>query len=154
MTKKSCLLTHLLTVNLIMCLNYGMFAGITVIYKICKILHRSLQVVYDELFGLNNNLSVYQRDHRYLAIEVFNSILYLNLEFIETVIQRCSVKKGVLQNFTKFTGKTPVPQTCNCNSIKKQTMAQVSSCEFCEIFKNTFFIEHFWLLLLDPCGLI
>ena len=82
-------------------LNYGMFAGITVIYKICKILHRSVQVVYDELFELNNNLSVYQRDHRYLAIEVFNSILYLNLEFIETIIQRCSVKKvffKILQN--------------------------------------------------------
>ena len=23
------------------------------------------------------------------------------------------------------------------------SMAQVFSCEFCEIFKNTFFIEHF-----------
>ena len=25
-----------------------------------------------------------------------------------------------------------------CNFIKKETLAQVFSCEFCEIFKNTF----------------
>ena len=36
-----------------------------------------------------------------------------------------------------------------CNFIKKETLAQVFSCEFCEIFKNTFFVEHVWWLLLD-----
>ena len=30
-----------------------------------------------------------------------------------------------------------------CNFIKKETLAQVFSCEFCEISKNTFSIEHF-----------
>ena len=35
-----------------------------------------------------------------------------------------------------------------CNFIEKETLAQVFSCEFWEIFKNTFFIEHLsWLLL-------
>ena len=29
-----------------------------------------------------------------------------------------------------------------CNFIKKETLAQVFSCEFCEISKNTFFTEH------------
>ena len=29
-----------------------------------------------------------------------------------------------------------------CNFIKKETMAQVFSCEFYEIFKNTSFTEH------------
>ena len=29
-----------------------------------------------------------------------------------------------------------------CNFIKKETLAQVFSCEFWEIFKNIFFIEH------------
>ena len=34
------------------------------------------------------------------------------------------------------------------NFIKKQTLAQLFSCEFCEIPKNTFFIEYLrWLLL-------
>ena len=32
--------------------------------------------------------------------------------------------------------------------FKKETLAQVFSCEFCEISKNTFFAEHLqWLLL-------
>ena len=54
-------------------------------------------------------------------------------------------KKGVLGNFAKFTGK----HLCQslffnkvaggaCNFIKKETLAQVFSCEFCEISKNTF----------------
>ena len=28
------------------------------------------------------------------------------------------------------------------NFIKKESLAQVISCEFCEISKNTFYIEH------------
>ena len=36
-------------------------------------------------------------------------------------------KKGVLRNFAKFTGK----HLCQaCNFIKKETLAQVFSCEF------------------------
>ena len=35
-----------------------------------------------------------------------------------------------------------------CNFIKKETLAQVFSSEVCEIFKNSFFIEHLWWLLL------
>ena len=42
-------------------------------------------------------------------------------------------KNGVLRSFAKFTGKHPV-----CNFIKKETLAQVCSCEFFEISKNTF----------------
>ena len=38
---------------------------------------------------------------------------------------------------------------------KKKTLAQVFSCEFCEIFKNTFFIEHYRVgafeTLCAPC---
>ena len=30
------------------------------------------------------------------------------------------------------------------NFIKKETLAQVFSCEFCEISKNTFFTELLW----------
>ena len=33
--------------------------------------------------------------------------------------------------------------------IKKETLAQVFSCQFCEISKNTFFTEHIWWLRLD-----
>ena len=31
-----------------------------------------------------------------------------------------------------------------CNFIKKETLAQVFSCEFCEISKNTIFTEYLW----------
>ena len=62
-------------------------------------------------------------------------------------------EKGVLRNFAKFTGKhLAAPATLLkkrlCNFIKKETLAQVFSCEFCEISKNTLFTEHLWWLLL------
>ena len=53
------------------------------------------------------------------------------------------MKKGVVENFAKFTGKHLLrPQACNF--IKKETLAQVFSCEFCEIFENNLFTEHLW----------
>ena len=54
--------------------------------------------------------------------------------------------KSVLRNFSKFTGKHLCPRLffnkvadLVCNFIKKESVAQVLSCEFCEISKNTFF---------------
>ena len=55
-------------------------------------------------------------------------------------------KKDALENFTKFTGKhlcqslffNKVPGITPATLLKKR-LAQVFSCEFCEIFKNTFF---------------
>ena len=41
-----------------------------------------------------------------------------------------------------------VAQAMTYNFIKKENLAQVLSCEFWEILKNTFFIERLrWLLL-------
>ena len=52
--------------------------------------------------------------------------------------------RGVLRNFTKITGKhlhqSLRPEAYNF--VKKETLAQVFSCEFCEISKNTYFTEH------------
>ena len=31
-----------------------------------------------------------------------------------------------------------------CNFIRKEALAQLFSCEFCKISKNTFFTEHLW----------
>ena len=50
-----------------------------------------------------------------------------------------SYKKGVLKNFAIFTGKHCASLFLSCYSIKKETLAQGFSCEFCNIFKNTFF---------------
>ena len=54
--------------------------------------------------------------------------------------QRCFMKKGVLRNFVKFTGK----HLCQSLFFNKETLAQVFSCEFYEISKKTFFTEHLW----------
>ena len=57
--------------------------------------------------------------------------------------QRCSIKKGVLKNLAKFTGKH-LRQSLFLNKkrpatlLKKETLAQVFSCEFCKIFENNF----------------
>ena len=51
---------------------------------------------------------------------------------------RCSVRKGVLRNFTKFTGK----HLCQSLFFNKETLAQTFSCDFFEISKNTFFTEY------------
>ena len=45
--------------------------------------------------------------------------------------------KVILRNLTEFAGKHLRPEACNF--IKKETLAQVLSCEFCEISKNTFY---------------
>ena len=54
--------------------------------------------------------------------------------------------KRVLRNVTNFTGKHLCKSLffnkvlgLTCNFIKKETQAQVFSCESCEISKNTFF---------------
>ena len=64
-------------------------AGKTLINKICKIHHRTLQVVdnkynksYQELLQLNNIMSIHQRHLQYLALEVFKSLMHLSPEFM------------------------------------------------------------------------
>ena len=52
--------------------------------------------------------------------------------------RRCSVRKVVLRNF-KFTGKHLCQSLFFNNSIKKEHLAQVFFCKFCEIFRNTFY---------------
>ena len=59
------------------------------------------------------------------------------------------MKKGVFRNPTKFTGKClcqslSLNKVAGRNFIKKENLAQVFSCELCEISKNTFFTEHLW----------
>ena len=49
-----------------------------------------------------------------------------------------SFNNGVLKKFPIFTCGL---QACN---FVKETPAQVFSCEYCEIFKNTYFEEHLW----------
>ena len=73
-----------------------------------------------------------------------------------SIDQRCSLRKGVLRNFSKFTGKYLCQslslsklQTSACNFIKKETVAQMVFCEFCEISKKTFLQHVSGRLLLE-----
>ena len=50
----------------------------------------------------------------------------------------CSIKKV----FLKVSQNQQVNRPQARNFIKKETLTQMFSCEFCQIFKNTFFIEH------------
>ena len=97
-----------------------------------------------------------------LDLDIFKNLLIVLVSpshhFItEVVVQRCSVKKVFLEisqnsqentcarasflielqaSVLKLYWKETLPQSCNF--IKKETLAQVFSCKFCENFKNTF----------------
>ena len=69
-------------------------------------------------------------------------------------------KKGVLRNFTKFTGK----HLCEslffnkvaglaCNFIKKRLWHRCFPVNFVKFLRTPFFIEHLWWLLLSLCNL-
>ena len=45
---------------------------------------------------------------------------------------------GILKIFAKLLGK----HLCQSHFIKKETLAQVPSCEFCEIFKSACFLRE------------
>ena len=72
----------------------------------------------------------------------------------EAVVQRCSVKKVFLE-ISQSSQENPCArasfliklQAEAYNFIKKGTLAQVFSCEFCEILRTPFYIEHLWWLL-------
>ena len=68
--------------------------------------------------------------------------------FSRSNFQRCSIIKIVIRNFAKFTEKN-LCQSLFLNKvaglsnfIKKETLAQVFSCQFSGTFKNTQFREH------------
>ena len=71
----------------------------------------------------------------------------------EAVARRCSVKKGILINFTKFTGKHLchslfLNKVSDLNVIKKRFWHRCFPVHFVKFFREPFFIEHIrWLLL-------
>ena len=65
-----------------------MFTGKTAISKICKIHYRTLQVVYnnfndsyDALISVNNDILIHQKHLRYLAVEVYETLLEIIPKF-------------------------------------------------------------------------
>ena len=83
-------------------------------------------------FNSERNILIFTKDAQNDAAQ--NRVLrgkvgmYL-LDLVEVgSYRRCSIKKSVLTNFTKFT--------------RKHALAQVFSCEFCEICEITFFTKY------------
>ena len=71
----------------------------------------------------------------------------------------CSVRKASLKIPQNLLENTCVRvsflvqlQAEACNFIKYEILAQVFSCEFCEIFENTVFTEYLQWLLLKKCA--
>ena len=89
--------------------------------------------------------------HWLLQVYCITQKIYICQE-LQSSHQKCSIKKGFLRNFTKFTGKH-LPQNLffnkACNFIKKGTLAQVFSCGFCKISKSTFLQKASGRLLLE-----
>ena len=73
-----------------------MFAGKSSIAKICKIHFRTLQIVYN-ILNFSNDVSTHQKHLRFLAIEVYKSLMNINPEFMWEFFN----KKPVQYNFQK-----------------------------------------------------
>ena len=98
---------------------------------------------YFVLLFFNMELQFHVFDVLQLSIYYFTYEHYYHIalsRFLEVAVRRYS-QKGVLKHFTKFKGKH-LCQSCQsasvCNFIKKETLTQVLSYEFCEVSKNTF----------------
>ena len=95
-------------------------------------------------------------------VYILTTISFVNNEFLELLyfktlfitaqkhIQsrnshwRCSMKKVLLEILQNSQENACVRVSFLIKLIKKETLAQVLSCEFCEISKNTFLTEHIW----------
>ena len=75
-----------------------------------------------------------------------------NLAKWSNTFEQCSVICVFLKHLQNFTGKhlcqtLYLSKTADLSKI--ETLTQVLSCGFCEIFKNTFFAEHLMILLMQ-----
>ena len=96
-----------------------------------------------------NNLQIFFDMSKIHYLSLKNKFFKVKLLKIQKQPPDVFCKKGVLRNFAKFTGKHLYQRVFfnkkllkTCNFIKKDSVAQVFSCNCCEISKNTFFLEH------------
>ena len=67
---------------------------------------------------------------------------------LEAVAQRCSVKK-LFSEISQNSQENTCARFSFLIKLKKEALAQVSSYEFCEIFKNIFFDRTHLVAVLD-----
>ena len=100
-----------------------------------------------------NNSFSYQREqsqtHLRSGVKVFEYNKYEVLTVLDRSSQRsCSMLKGVLRNFTKFTGKHPCQSLFFNKVVGPATLLKsrlCHRCQFYEISKNIFFTERLWM---------
>ena len=87
-----------------------------------------------------------------------NTFCYEPLQFFsETVVQTCSVKKGILRNFAKLSGKrlcqslyfNKVAGLRPANLLKQRLWRRCFLENFAKFLRTPFLIEHLWWLLLS-----
>ena len=71
-----------------------------------------------------------------MVIEAANGSVLLEKPFLE-------ISQNSMENTCARASFVNKVAGAACNFIKKETLAQVFSCEFYEISKNTVFTEHF-----------
>ena len=99
----------------------------------------------------NNILPLFHREFPQRKLVVSN----VGWLILWSIHQRRS--KGVLRCSKVSCGRVSFLiklQACACNFVKTETLAQVFSCEFCEISKNTFFTEQLQTTTSAFCGII
>ena len=103
--------------------------------EICKITDSIAPPIMNSLFLFRGNVQNIQSFQNVLEIVSYRSLfLKANLpQDSEAVEVFC--RKGAIKNFEKFAGK----YLRQILFFKKEALAQVFSCEFCEISKKTFF---------------
>ena len=67
-------------------------------------------------------------------LDEHHEILHSRIQKTEKQSPEVFYKKTVLKSFSTFTGKH--------HHYQKETPTQVFSCEYCEIFRNTYFEEY------------
>ena len=121
------------------------------------LLHRETKIAFrlKALFFLKNIFCLYFSPiaklwpRKKVIFKVFVFWKYSKTLTFKSSHQRCSMKKVFLE-----ISQNSQENTCArasfliklqaYNFIKKETLTQVFSCEFCKIFKNTYFTEHLW----------
>ena len=104
-----------------------------------------------------NNQLLYYNNRKRKGQTTFHALLKRYFHF-RSSLPEVFCKKGVLRNFAKFKGKhlyqrllfnkvaglgpATLLKKSLCNFIKKESLVQVFSCEFCKISKKIFFTEH------------
>ena len=108
--------------------------------------------ILSKLIGTLESVDWFTKNEMIINPDKFQAIILdkkksnlTNTLLTEAVVRRCSVKKVFLemsQNSQKNTCARVsflIKLLASCNFIKKETLAQVFSCEFCGVSKHTFF---------------